>query len=227
MATRRFLRSRASSSSDQCLPMKSSFRLATTWKAWPTFRVARRVGKQHRAAPVKQLMVVGEVAHAHLSPTQILDLGRPRVADRGRAPAQPCAWRTKAARAVWANALHLLGSAEHDERLDSWAWIDIAGVGRGRIVFDVGDLVEQRDGLFVDAGFHRPGQIVGKILRFLAEELLDRARYILGVLEPIVGQGQSSPDHGRKDQGQDQRNGRAEALASCAAHVCPTMPRQA
>jgi hypothetical protein len=197
-------------------------------KGLTRFRVPRRVGEQNRAASVKQLMVIGEVAHAHLGPAQILDLARPGIAGHGRLWRRFVLGRGRLRLAhFWPGAFHFLGSGEHHERLDSLAWIYIAGVGGCRIVFDVSDLVEQGHGLLVDAGFHGLGQIVGEVLRFLAKELLNRARYVLGVLEPVVGEGQSSPDHGREDQGQDQRNGRAEALASCAAHVCPAMPRQA
>ena len=168
-----------------------------------TLCVPRRVCEQHRSTPIKQLMMVGKLAHTHLSPAQILDLGCPGVADRGRVRHGLALGGRRRLAQLGPHALNLLGSVEHDERVDSLAWIDIAGVSRGWIVLDVRYLVEKRDGLFVDASFHCPGQVVGKILRFLTEELLDRARHILGMLEPIVGQGQSSPDHGREDQGQD------------------------
>ncbi len=192
-----------------------------------TGRVSRRVGKQYRTAAVKQLMVVGEVAHAHLSPGRVPDLSYPRVARHDGVRRGLALGRRRRLARLGPHALHFVGSAKNDERLDSWVRIDIARVGRGRIVFDLRDLVEEGDRLLVDAGFDRLGQIVGKILRFLAEKLLNGARHVLGVLESVVGQRQSSTDHGREDQGQDERDGRAEALASCAAHVCPTVPRQA
>ena len=187
----------------------------------------RRIGKQDRTAPVEQLMVVGEVVHAHLGPGEILDLGRPGVADHGRVRRSLALGRRRRLAQLRPHALHLLSRTEDDKRLDSWVWLDIAGVGRGRIVFDLRDLVEKGNRLLVDAGLHRLGQIVGEILRFLAKELLDGAGHVLGVFEPVVGQRHGGPDRGRKDQGQDQRDRRAEALASRAAHVCPTVPRWA